>query len=183
MGFLHCAFCFSWRLILESLSSAELTDFKIFLMFSWGWQVDYVTGGLERYLTPGTNQTSSPTGKKEGGKKKRVGEKRKKNIFSLQHCHFRSYVSTSYLTTWAQPCSWALCPKGKLSTPLPWGVCSLQPKDELGAGCSSVEQANPSGTWNTVQGTPWSTPAAMPQHFMTADLGSSHLKIQLQFYR
>lgn len=80
MGFLHCAFCFSWHLILESLTSAELTDFKIFLMFSWGWQVDYVTGGLERHLTPGTNQTSSPTGKKEG-EKKGWGKRGKRTYF------------------------------------------------------------------------------------------------------
>lgn len=67
VAFLYCAFCFSWHLILESLTSAVFTDFKIFVMFSWGWHMDYVTGGLERHLTPGTNQTSTATGK-NGGK-------------------------------------------------------------------------------------------------------------------
>lgn len=178
VAFLYCAFCFSWHLILENLTSAVFTDFKIFVMFSWGWHMDYVTGGLERHLTPGTNQTSTATGK-NGGKNNIL----KRNIFSWHHCHFRSYISTSHLTAWAQACSWALFPKGNWSTPLPWGVCSLQPKDELSACCSSLEQVNPNGNWNSVQGTAWTTLTAIPQHFTTADLGSSHLTTQLQFYR
>lgn len=129
MVFLHCAFCFSWLLILDSLTSAVFANFKIFIMLPWGWQMDYVAGGLERRLTPGTNLTSSLSGKKWGKK----GNYR----FSLHYCYFRSCIKPSHLPTWAQPCSWALFPKGNWSTPLPWGVCSLQPKDELSPGCSS----------------------------------------------
>ena len=147
--FLPYTFYFSWLLVPKSLTSAVLTDFKIFTTFSG---LGLATGGPERHPSPGTNQSPSLPWAfhRESALQPGIPRHRKEQHTSASHHgHCSPYAAAFHLASRAQLRSRAPFPGGNEATHLPQSTSSLQPEDQPSTDRSLRGRHSPTGARST----------------------------------